>query len=127
METIMTEELRAVLFYMNGDFQDADKHFRNAISIEAENGHFFGPPEIMRPTEEFYGDFLLSRGNYQGAAAAFQKALDKSPGRTQSLLGLKTALQHLNNPERSKDVAEKLQKNLATAEVGTITTFFSAN
>lgn len=127
MAKIMMEELSAVLAYMNGDFRKAEAHFHNAISIEEQNGHFFGPPEIMRPTQEFYGDFLLSRKKYKEAAAAFEKALDKAPGRTQSLIGLKTALQHLHDAEGAKRIASQLEKNLASAEVDKITTFFSTD
>ncbi|HEU5145987.1 MAG TPA: tetratricopeptide repeat protein, partial [Chryseosolibacter sp.] len=127
MAKIMMEELSAVLAYMNGDFRKAEAHFHNAISIEEQNGHFFGPPEIMRPTQEFYGDFLLSRKKYKEAAAAFEKALDKAPGRTQSLIGLKTALQHLHDAEGAKKIASQLEKNLASAEVDKITTFFSTD
>lgn len=127
MAKIMTEELRAVLAHMDRDFDKAESHFNNAISIEEQNGHFFGPPEIMRPAQEFYGDFLLSRKKYKEAAEAFAKALEKAPGRTQSLLGLKQALQHLGDPTRANEVASQLGKNLATADIYQITTFFSGD
>ena len=125
MAKIMTEELRALLACMDADFDTADRHLQNAITIEAQNGHFFGPPEIMRPTHEFYGDFLLSRKKYKEAAAAFQKALEKAPGRTQSLLGLMQAFQHLSDAPLGNEIGVQLEKNLATADPRKITTFFS--
>ena len=81
----------------------------------------------MRPTHEFYGDFLLSRKKYKEAAAAFERALDKAPGRTQSLLGLKRALEHTADHSRAKEVAGQLQKNVTTADIYKVTTFFSAD
>lgn len=125
MTKIMAEELKAVLAYMDGDFSKAEDQFRKAIAIEEQNGHFFGPPEIMRPTQEFYGDFLLSRERYADAAAAYEKALHKAPGRTQSLLGLKQALENLPDQERTSAVSAQLRKNLATADIFKITSFFA--
>lgn len=127
MAKIMAAELKAVLAYMDGDFVKADEDFRKAIAVEEQNGHFFGPPEIMRPTQEFYGDFLLSQGRYPEAADAYEKALAKAPGRTQSLLGLKQALEHLPEQERARAVSAQLEKNLATADIFKITTFFAAH
>lgn len=125
MAKIMTEELRAVLAVMDGDSDKAETHFRNAITLEEQNGHFFGPPEIMRPTQEFYGDFLLSRKKYKEAATAFGQALGKAPGRTQSLFGLQQALRHGGDQSREKEISSQLQKNLATADITGVTSFFS--
>ena len=127
MARIMTEELLALLACMDKNFDKAETHLKNAITIEEQNGHFFGPPEIMRPTHEFYGDFLLSQKKYKEAAAAFERALDKAPGRTQSLFGLKHALEHTADHSRAKEVAGQLQKNVATADIYKVTTFFSAD
>lgn len=123
--SIMLEELTALLALMNHDNEMAASHFQKATAIEDENGHFFGPPEIMKPTYEFYGEFLLRQRKYTDAAKAFETALSKTPGRTQSLLGLKHAAQQSGDVAREKRIMNHLQKNLANAETANIAGFFS--
>ena len=126
MTKIMTEELRALVAFMDNDFDKADTHFKNAIAIEEQIGHFFGPPEMLKPSHEFYGDFLLQRKKYNDAVAAFEKALARAPGRTQSLVGLKRALEHTGDIDRRAEVSRELQANLVHAEPTDIRSFFSS-
>ena len=123
--SILLEELRALLALMNNDAEKAAFHFRKAIAIEDENGHFFGPPEILKPAYEFYGEFLLQQKKYSEAAVTFETALSKSPGRNQSLSGLKYASQRTGDVSREKQVINHLNKNLANGETSDITGFLS--
>jgi tetratricopeptide (TPR) repeat protein len=122
--SILLEELRALLAVMNNDVEKASSHFQRAIAIEDENGHFFGPPEVMKPSYEFYGEFLLQQKKHTDAVKAFEKALSKAPGRNQSLSGLKLALQRSGNATREKQITDQLNKNLSNSETPDITGFF---
>ena len=122
--SILLEELRALLAVMNNDVEKASSHFQRAIAIEDENGHFFGPPEVMKPSYEFYGEFLLQQKKHTHAVKAFEKALSKAPGRNQSLSGLKLALQRSGNATREKQITDQLNKNLSNSETPDITGFF---
>jgi tetratricopeptide (TPR) repeat protein len=118
--SILLEELRALQAVLKNDAALADKHFRKATDLEAKNGHFFGPPEIMKPTNEVYGEFLLSIGRSDEAATNFEKALEKAPGRNQSLHGLATALARNNDTSRAEKARQILKTNLQHAEVSEV-------
>lgn len=122
---MLREELMALLSDINHDHLSARAHFKKAIDLEEENGHFFGPPEILKPTNEFYGEFLLATDHPEQAMASFEKSLQKAPGRTQSLIGLRRASHLAGDAENENNAAEKLQHNLRNAESSApITGFF---
>ena len=124
--TMLLEELKALRAYSRNDEVSARAHFKKAIDLEDENGHFFGPPEILKPTYEFYGEFLLATGHPEQALISFEKSLQKAPGRNQSLLGLRTAAHLARNDKIEKDAAEKLNHNLRNdGSTATIKGFFS--
>jgi len=52
----------------------------------------FGPPLVPKPTDELLGDALLAAGRPAEAAAAYRKALGRTPGRTVTLSGLDRAV-----------------------------------
>lgn len=123
--SILLEELRALLAMIDNDPEKAAFHFTKAINIEDENGHFYGPPEVLKPAYEFYGEFLLQQNKYSEAVAAFKTALSKTPGRNQSLSGLQYALHATGDLNAEKEVINHLNKNLASAGVSEITGFLS--
>lgn len=114
--SILREELKALLAFLKNEWHLADSHFRNAIALEEKNGHFFGPPEILKPTHEFYGEFLLSRNRVDEAIGSFERSLQKAPGRNQTLNGLAKALELKGDAARAREVTTILKKNLAHAD-----------
>lgn len=113
---ILLHELRAVQADLQQDFAAAATHFRKAVALETENGYFYGPPEILKPSYEFYAEFLLSRGRYAEALTNFEYALERAPGRNQSLVGMMDAAAGKRDAEKQKYAAGILKKNLAHAE-----------
>jgi predicted Zn-dependent protease len=59
----------------------------------------FGPPVIVKPSHEVYGEVLLSLGRHQEAMAEFEKALERAPRRSLSLAGLARASLKAGNME----------------------------
>jgi len=51
----------------------------------------FGPPEIVKPSHELYGEVLLRAGRPAEAQREFQRALELAPRRALSLRGLAQA------------------------------------
>jgi Tetratricopeptide repeat len=47
----------------------------------------FGPPDIVKPSNELLGEVLLEAGRPEEALAAFEAALALAPGRALSLRG----------------------------------------
>ena len=121
---ILLEELKALAAYVREDVQLADDHFRKAIAFEEQNGHFFGPPEILKPTNEFYGEFLLANNRTDEAIRSFETSLRKSPGRNQSLHGLAQSLSRSGQQPRAREINEALKKRLQGADLTRIEGFF---
>ena len=109
---------------MRKDLQLADEHFRKAVVLEEKNGHFFGPPEILKPTNEFYGEFLLANNRSEEAVRSFETSLRKSPGRNQSLHGLAQSLSRSGHEPRAREINEALRKRLQGADLANIKGFF---
>jgi hypothetical protein len=110
---------------MATDLKLADDHFRKAIALEERTGHFFGPPEILKPTHEFYGEYLLASKRVDEAIESFEKSLRKAPGRSHSLQGLSQALALSGDEEHRDKIAEILKKNRKHADQSGIDGFFS--
>lgn len=122
--SILVEELKALQAYIKRDWKLADTHFQNAIALEEKNGHFFGPPEILKPTNEFYGEFLLATNRPDEAITNFNKSLRKAPGRNLSLHGLARSLSLKGDAAGAKRINESLQENLSNGGTADILPFF---
>jgi len=67
-----------------------------AADQEAAMSFEFGPPMIEKPSHELLGDELARLGRNREAAAAYRVAVERAPGRRQSV----AALAKLNVPEQ---------------------------
>ena len=123
--TILKEQLLALQAFLKKDIVTAKRHFEKAIELEEKNGYFYGPPEIMKPTYEFYGEFLLAINEPVKAIENFEKALQKAPGRTLSLRGLELARRRTGRATQESKARELLHKNLQQADASEPTYFFS--
>ena len=88
------KELEAALALARGDDDAAEELLVEAAALEAELNAPSGPPLPMKPAHEMYGEFLLSRGRPEEAAAQFDKALERTPNRIRSVRGLERARRH---------------------------------
>lgn len=82
------KELEAALAWARGDDDHAEELLVEATALESELNTPSGPPRPMKPAHEMYGEFLLSQGRLEEAAAQFGKALERTPNRTRSVRGL---------------------------------------
>ena len=88
---ILERELRAALRAADGAGDGAVALLREAAGLEEALPLEFGPPDVVKPTHELLGELLLARGQAADAQREFLRALDLTPRRTQSLLGLARA------------------------------------
>jgi predicted Zn-dependent protease len=84
-------EVSAVGAATKGDFKTAIELMRKATALEEETGAPSGPPSLIKPTHELFGEILLRAGKPADAAAQFHTALLRQPNRARSLLGLARA------------------------------------
>lgn len=58
-----------------------------AVALEEEMSPPSGPPDLVKPSHELYGEVLLRAGRPAEAARQFASALARQPNRARSLLG----------------------------------------
>jgi tetratricopeptide (TPR) repeat protein len=88
---VLLLEARAMFAEREGDIVEAEKIYRQAVSLEETLPIDFGPPTIEKPTHELLGEFLLRRGRKDDARSEFAKALARTPGRRSAAQGFAAA------------------------------------
>jgi Tfp pilus assembly protein PilF len=88
---VMALEVAATARANAGKFDEAVELLRRATSLEESLRPPSGPPDMIKPSHELFGDVLLRAGRPAEAAAQFQTALLRQPNRPRSLLGLARA------------------------------------
>ncbi len=88
---VMRRSLHALVALNRGDTDEAIRLLEEATSLEASMPLDFGPPVIVKPSHELFGEVLLKIGRPEEAAARFREALDRAPRRSLSLAGLARA------------------------------------
>ena len=91
--TIETMELvaRALDFQRAGDLPHALETAKRATEIEETLGAPSGPPDVLKPAHELYGELLLAAGRREEAVKEFEASLLRTPNRRLSLEGLTRA------------------------------------
>lgn len=88
---IMELNLRAMAAWKAGDHEAARAHLDASTSLEEEAQYSYGPPEILKPSHELYGEFLLAIREQAAAVEQFEISLERNPGRALSLRGKEQA------------------------------------
>ena len=86
---VMEMELNAVLAILNKDSSAAEKWLKKATALESETSFSYGPPDIVKPSHEFYGEWLLENNKIDEAKKQFENQLERSPKRLLAEKGLK--------------------------------------
>ena len=88
---VMLLELKALAAALKGKDEKADEWFKKAVNLEVSSTFTYGPPEIVKPSAELYGEWLLAKERYEEAKAQFETALERAPGRRLSTVGANAA------------------------------------
>lgn len=86
-KTIGELEIAAVAASVKGDHERAAELMKEAIRLAEELGPPSGPPGLIKPARELFGEILLRAGKPAEAAEQFKAALLRQPNRARSLLG----------------------------------------
>jgi Tfp pilus assembly protein PilF len=70
---------------------------KKATVLEEEIGTPYGPPNLIKPTNELFGEILLRAGKPVEAAEQFKIALLRQPNRARALLGAARAAAQSGN------------------------------
>jgi Flp pilus assembly protein TadD len=84
-------EVLALAASVQQDHAKAIELMKKATQLEEAMGPPSGPPSLIKPSHELFGEILLRAGKPAEAVAQFQTSLRRQPNRARSLLGLARA------------------------------------
>ena len=114
---IVELEMRALLALDAADTDGALKQLEAAAALEDDLPFAFGPPVPVKPAHELLADVLRRSGNPSAAIAHYDRALERTPGRAVTLLGLARAAEAVGENARAAAVYALLRDNWANADV----------
>jgi tetratricopeptide (TPR) repeat protein len=88
---VMLLELRALQARLMKDDTKFEKYMKDATAEELTLSYAFGPPTIVKPSFELYGDWLLEKKRPAEALQQYELSLKTAPGRRLALAGKKNA------------------------------------
>ncbi len=80
-------EVAALIAASKKNFDEAIAAMKKATAIEEEMSPPSGPPTLIKPSHELFGEILLRAGKPKEAAQQFAVALNRQPNRARSLIG----------------------------------------
>jgi tetratricopeptide (TPR) repeat protein len=80
-------EVAALIAASKRSFNEAIAAMKRATALEEEMSPPSGPPTLIKPSHELFGEILLRAGKSKEAAAQFAIALNRQPNRARSLIG----------------------------------------
>lgn len=87
----MEAELKALQAMLAGNEALAGQWMKKATELQRQAGYSYGPPNIVKPSYEMYGEWLLQKGRADEALKQFEMSLKYAPNRLLSLQGKQAA------------------------------------
>ncbi len=78
---VMKLELEALKLILKGDAENTESLMVEAVELERNTSYNYGPPEIVKPSNELYAEWLISQERYEEAEKQLQSVLERAPGR----------------------------------------------
>ncbi len=117
-KTIGELEIAAVAASFKRDHEQAAELMKQAIGLEEQMGPPSGPPGLIKPAHELFGEILLRAGKPEAAAEQFKVALLRQPNRARSLLGAARAAARGGDPRGAAAAYTKLLEQWRQADEG---------
>ncbi|GIV58069.1 MAG: hypothetical protein KatS3mg042_0982 [Rhodothermaceae bacterium] len=115
---VMEMELEALIRHAEGQVEEALTLLAEAAAREEALPYEYGPPDIVKPAHELYGELLLAAGRPAEARARFEAALARAPRRALSLLGLARAAAAAGDPTTARQARADLDAVWHRADPG---------
>ncbi|MGI9542999.1 MAG: tetratricopeptide repeat protein, partial [Cyclobacteriaceae bacterium] len=106
--TVLEWELNALQAWLAEDTTKTREWFRKAVELESKISYSFGPPIIVKPSNELYGEWLLEINQPEEASNQFELALEKAPKRVLSLKGKAEAARRLGDQAVASEIEGEL-------------------
>jgi len=111
-------EIKALSASMKNDHAKAIELMKKATALEELTSAPYGPPSLIKPTHELFGEILLRAGKPADAVAQFKKALVRQPNRARSLLGAARAATQSGDSAAATAAYTKLVEQWKQADEG---------
>ena len=95
-------QIAALKHLINGDHSQALRMLDQATALEESLPPPSGPPDLIKPTHELYGEILLGIDRPKEAQEQFERSLLWHPNRARSLLGLARAAAQLGHIQATR-------------------------
>lgn len=90
---VMELELKAMQARLHNNAAATEQFLKQAVNLESNISYAYGPPTIVKPSFELYGEWLLENGKPKEALTQFELSLKAAPKRALSIKGKEKALQ----------------------------------
>jgi tetratricopeptide (TPR) repeat protein len=107
---IFEMELRALEAQLGNDIAASEKWLKAACELQENVSYSYGPPTVVKPTFELYGDWLLEQNRPKEALVQYEKAWDRGPNRVAVLNGKIKAYQNMGDSENAELAKKALAK-----------------
>jgi hypothetical protein len=111
-------EIGALSASMKKDHNKAIELMKQATALEEQMSAPYGPPALIKPTHELFGEILLRAGKPAEAAEQFKIALLRQPNRARSLLGAARAAAQTGNQAAATTAYSTLLEQWKQADEG---------
>ncbi|MEW6209933.1 MAG: tetratricopeptide repeat protein [Acidobacteriota bacterium] len=109
-------EIAAVAAVMKGRHAEAIEMMKRATTLENEMAPPSGPPSLIKPSHELFGEILLRANRPQEASEAFATAMLRQPNRARSLIGAARAAAAGGDAKRAAEFYSKLVRQWQQAD-----------
>ncbi len=117
-KTIGELEIAAVAASVKNNHERAAELMKQAIRLEEEMGPPSGPPGLIKPAHELFGELLLKAGKPEAAAEQFKISLLRQPNRARSLVGSARAAAKVGNQSAATSAYKKFLEQWQDADEG---------
>ena len=118
MLTLRVFEISALSASMKKDHDKAISLMKQATTLEEQMSPPYGPPNLIKPTHELFGEILMRAGKPAEAAEQFKVALLRQPNRARSLLGAARAAAQTGNQSGALTAYATLIEQWKQADAG---------
>lgn len=113
---IMHHEVGAAVHASKGRYDEAIELMRRASAIEEEMSPPSGPPSLIKPSHELFGEILLAANRPKEAAQKFETSLLRQPNRARSLLGVARAAAKMGDTKAALEAYSRLVRQWNQAD-----------
>ena len=92
---VMEMELKALQAWLKKNVSETENWFKKATNLENNISYSYGPPAIVKPSNELYGEWLLEMKRPKEGLEQFELSLKAAPKRSLSEKGKEKALKFL--------------------------------